>query len=97
MVNAEEGDAPGQGDGPQGAGGDTRAILRVSEDQLSMVGGTMVQGSGWAGRGVRGWGAPCPQHSPQPPDSGAGSERSPSAGVYFYSLFKNIPVRVTDT
>lgn len=29
---AVEGDAPGQGDSPQGVSGDTRATLRVSQD-----------------------------------------------------------------
>lgn len=46
-----------------------------------MAGGTMVQGSGWAGQGVRGWGASCPQHSPQPPAAmpGVSTHRQPES------------------
>lgn len=40
---------------------------------------------------------PTPSTAPSPIDSDAGSKCSLSARVYFYSLLKNIPVRVTGT
>jgi len=52
-------------------------------------------GVGWLGREDPG---SCPPNTaPSPLDSDAGNESLLSAGVYFYSLLKNIPVRVTGT